>query len=215
MVARRPLEAPRRTIRAFLTLAPLLLAACTAQETAPEGGGAVPVAFRLALSGDTEPVLGPDGSGQLRLRREGAQEPTSLDFTNGRLAVHGLAPGRYEVTGLGALQCRDLAFEVATAPRYLGAIDAELIAARSRVALMSPASVSSADVAALAGQAGTAAEAVDARPLGITEAAPCFLGPDGPRVTWEDLPLEDKILLSVSLAGFCAVALVAGGFCMF
>lgn len=194
----------------------LLFAACTAQESAPApDAGPVPVGFRLALAGDTGPVLDAEGRGQFELARDGADAPVSAAFENGGLTVHELAPGRYEITGLGSLQCRGLAFEVGAEPRYLGAVSAELVRANYHVALMSRPSVPVADVAALAEAAGVEPDAVNARPLDITESAPCFLGRDGPVITWDDLTLGEKIMLGVGVAGLCAASLAAGGFCQF
>lgn len=194
----------------------LLLAACAAQESAPgPGAGPVPVGFRLALAGDTGPVLDAEGRGRLELARKGADAPVSVAFENGGLTVHDLTPGRYEITGLGPLQCRGLAFEAGAEPRYLGAVSADLVRADYHVALMSRPSVPPADVAALAEGAGIEPDAVDARPLDITESAPCFLGRDGPLTTWDDLTLGEKVMLGVGVAGLCAVALAAGGFCQF
>lgn len=201
---------------ARLALGSLLLAGCAAQEAPPpaETGGPVPVGIRLTLSGDTAPVLGDDGTGSIALTRQGADQPVSLSFENGALAVHDLAPGQYQIAALGPLACRGLAFEVAAAPRYLGAIDARLVEAEYHVALMTRPRVVEPDVAAVAGEAGASAQAVDARPIQLVEAAPCSLGP-GPGTTWDNLTLGEKILLTVSLAGFCAIAVASGGFCHF
>jgi len=132
---------------ARLALGPLLLAACAAAEPPPEtGAGPVPVALRLTLAGATDPVLGEDGTGRLELAREGADAPAAFPFENGALAVHALPPGRYEVTRLGPLLCRGLAFEVGPAPRYLGSVGVELVQARHQVALMSRPATSEADL---------------------------------------------------------------------
>lgn len=204
----------RRTARIALGA---LLAACAAEESAPvpEAVGPVPVAIRLTLDGDTGVALGPDGAGQIVLGREDGDEPVRLAYENGALAVQDLVPGRYEVASLGALPCRGLAFDVADRPRYLGAVRVTLVRAAYDVALVSRPDVAPADVAELADRAGAPAQAVDARPLAATESAPCFLGPDGPVTTWEDLTLGEKIILSVGVAGLCAVSLAAGGFCHF
>ena len=206
----------------FAALGPLLLAACVAQQSAPEASGPapeasgpVPVSIRLVVVGDTGPVLDGDGAGQLELTRRGAGEPVSMAFANDALAVEALPPGRYEVSGLGALRCRGLAFEVGGRPRHLGTVRANLVDASYHVALMSRASVSSADVAEVAERAGTVPDAVDAVPIEITETAPCYLGRDGPITTWEDLPLEEQIMLGIGMAGLCALALASGGFCAF
>lgn len=194
------------------------LTACKEAVPASTDAGPVPVAFRIDLDGATTPILAEDGTGTLELTRAGAEEPVPLAFENGRLAVHALAPGRYAVTHLGSLQCRGLEFDVGARPRYLGALRARVVRAEYYVALMQPAVASAADVARLAGQAGAdagAAGAIDARPLAVTEAAPCFLGNDGPVTTWEDLTLAEKVMLSIGMAGLCAVALVSGGFCHF
>ncbi len=196
----------------------LLLAACEATTDRSAGGAGaapVPVAFRIALDGDTAPVLAEDGSADLVLKRGGADEPVTLGFGNDALAVHPLAPGRYEVASLGSLQCRGLAFEVGDRPRYLGTLRARVVRTDYIVAMMQPSIAVPADVAAFAERAGSAVDAVDARPIPVAEPAPCFFNPGGNGVTWEDLTLGEKILLSVGVAGLCAVALVSGGFCHF
>lgn len=206
---------------AIISLA--LLIGCAAGQRPPEAGqtsaaaGPVPVGLRLSLAGDTAPVLGPDGEGRLTLARADADDPLSLDFRNQALAVHGLAPGRYEITRLGRLQCRGLAFEVpeGTGARYLGTLSGELVRANYHVALMAPPTIDPADAGALAETAGIAPERVDSRPLAVREAAPCFLGRDGPVTTWEDLSLSDKIFLSIGVAGLCAISVATGGFCQF
>lgn len=202
---------------ARLVLGPLLLAACAAAETAPPeaGAGPVPVALRLTLAGDTAPVLDADGAGAIELTRDGADEPLSLAFENGALAVHELPSGRYEIARLGPLYCKGLDFEVAAAPRYLGSLEAELVRSRYHVALMSRPVAAQADLATLAERAGTSTQAVDARPLEISEIAPCALGPDGPVVTWDDLTLGEKVILGTSVAALCALAVAGGGFCSF
>lgn len=173
------------------------------------------MALRLTLSGNTATVLGADGIGQFSLTRDGADKPLSLPFANGALAIQDLVPGRYQITALGPLQCRGLAFEVGAAPRYLGAVSAELVKANYRVALMSRPRVPRADVAEVAAKTGVGPGGVDARPLEIPENSPCFLGPNGPPTTWEDLTLGEKIILGAGVAGFCVLAVAAGGFCHF
>lgn len=200
-----------------------LLTGCAVSQSHPDAGETssatrpIPVGLRLSLAGDTAPVLGPDGTGQLTLARGGTDEPLSLAFHNDALAVYDLAPGRYEITGLGRLHCRGLAFEVpgGASARYLGTVNAELVRANYHVALLAPAAPEPADAAALAERAGIAADALDARPLAVGETAPCFLGRDGPVTTWEDLSLSEKIMLSVGVAGLCAISLATGGFCQF
>ena len=196
----------------------LLLAACAAMEeraTAPAEAGPVSVGFRIDLTGATGPILAEDGTAALELEGGGAEEPLSLGFRNGRLAVHELTPGRYEVTQLGPLQCRGLAFEVGARPRYLGTLRANVIRTDYHVALMKPAVATPADVVALAERADVGPEAVDARPLAVTEPAPCFLSQHGPTATWEDLTFEEKIVLGAGIVGLCAISLAAGGFCQF
>lgn len=209
--------APGRRRRWLPAVASLVLAACAAgQDPPPEAGaGPVPVALRLTLAGDTAPVLDAEGTGHIELARDGADEPVSLAFGNGALAMHELPPGSYEITRLGPLHCKGLDFEVAAAPRYLGSLEAELVRSRYHVALMSRPLAAPGDVATLAERAGTSAEAVDARPLEVSEIAPCALGPDGPVVTWEDLTLGEKVILGTSAAALCALAVAGGGFCSF
>lgn len=206
-----------RAVRSLALVLPLVLAACA--ETGPgvevADTGPVPVAFRIELAGATGPVLGEDGAGALELARDGADASVGLAFENGSLAVHPLAPGRYEVTRLGPLQCRGLAFEVGAQPRYLGTLRATVIRTDYHVALMQPAVAVPADVAALAERADVDTEAVDARPLAVNERAPCFLSQHGPPATWEDFTLKEKIILGAGIVGLCTISLAAGGFCQF
>jgi hypothetical protein len=207
----------------ILALAALLLlpAACAEQNgTAPEPAAApvesVPVAFRLGITGKNAPVLAEDGSGQVTLRHKETKALVPVAFGNGALAVHDLAPGEYSITGIGPLICRGLDFELGEARgRALGEIRAEIVETDYYVALMASRPASRADVTELAAQAQIAPGSVDARPLPITESAPCYLSKSGPGTTWQERPLGEKILLGIGIAAFCAAALASGGFCVF
>ncbi len=210
--------APR--ILALIALLPLLLAACAAEYTAPpetQTAQTQPVAFRLTVTGKTGAVLETGATGRIEVLREGADEAIDLDFENGELAVHELPPGHYSIARIGPLLCRGLTFEVdpLTQARALGALRAEIIATDYYVALMSLAPATGTEIAALAERTGAAPGAIDARPLVIPEAAPCFINRAGPDATWHELPLGQKIMLGILMAGFCAAAVAAGGFCAF
>ena len=210
--------APR--ILALIALLPLLLAACAAEDTAPpetQTAQIQPVAFRLTVTGKTGAVLETGASGRIEVRREGADEAIGLDFENGELAVHELPPGHYSIARIGPLLCRGLSFDLdpSAEARALGSLRAEIIATDYYVALMSLAPATGTEIAALAERTGAASGAIDARPLVIPEAAPCFISRAGPDATWHELPLGQKIMLGILMAGFCAAAVAAGGFCAF
>ena len=80
---------------------------------------------------------------------------------------------------------------------------------------MSLAPATGTEIAGLAERMGAAPDAIDARPLVIPEAAPCFVNRAGPYATWQDLPLGEKIMLGIAIGAFCAAAVAAGGFCFF
>jgi hypothetical protein len=211
---------PAPRILALIALFPLLLAACAAEDAAPPGIGpdqTQPVAFRLTVSGTTGVVLETGARGRIEVMREGADEVIGLDFVNGEPALHDLPPGRYGIARIGPLLCRGLSFEVnpSTRARALGSLRAEIIATDYFVALISVAPATGTEIAGLAGRTGAAPGAVDARPLVIPEAAPCFISRAGPDATWRELPLGQKIMLGIVIAGFCAAAVAAGGFCAF
>jgi hypothetical protein len=211
---------PALRILALIAFLPLLLGACAAEDAAlPEAQPAqiLPVAFRLTVTGKTGPVLGTGTTGRIEVLREGADEAIGLDFENGELAVRELPPDRYNIARIGPLICRGLTFEVDpwTQARALGSLRAEIIATDYYVALLSLAPATGTEIAALAERTGAAPGAVDARPLVIPEAAPCFISRAGPDATWHELPLGQKIMLGIVIAGFCAAAVAAGGFCAF
>ncbi len=210
--------APR--ILALTALLPLLLAACAAEDTAPpetQTAQIQPVAFRLTVTGKTGAVLETGASGRIEVLREGADEAIDLDFENGELAVHELPPGRYNIARIGPLICRGLSFEVdaSAEARAFGSLRAKIIATDYYVALMSLEPATGTEIAGLAERVGAAPGAVDARPLVIPEAAPCFINRAGPNATWQDLPLGEKIMFGIAIAAFCAAAVAAGGFCAF
>ena len=211
---------PAPRILALIALLPLLLAACATEDAAPteiEPAQLRPVAFRLAVSGKTGPVLETGSSGRIEVLRDGADEAVGLEFENGELTIHELPPGRYSITGIGPLACRGLTFEVdpSAKARALGSLRAEIIATDYLVALMSLAPATGAEIAGLAARTGATPGAVDARPLVIPEAAPCFMNRAGPGTTWRERPLGEKILLGIGFVAVCAAAVAAGGFCAF
>ncbi len=201
-------------------LFPLILAACADAPpvpTASEPARLQLVAFRLAVTGETGPVLETGTTGRIEVLREGADEVIGLDFENGELAIHELPPGRYSIARIGPLACRGLSFEVDSSAeaRALGSLRAEIIATDYLVALISLEPATGTEIATLAERMGAAPGAIDARPLVIPEAAPCFINRAGPNATWQDLPLGEKIMLGIAIAAFCAAAVAAGGFCAF
>ncbi len=211
---------PAPRILALIALLPLLLAACATGDTAPteiRPAEVQPVAFRLTVTGKTGPVLGTDTTGRIEVLREGADEVIGLDFENGELTVHELPPGHYSIARIGPLACRGLFFEVdpSAGARALGSLRAEIITTDYHVALLSLAPATGIEIDALAERTGAAPGAIDARPLVIPEAAPCFINRAGPGSTWRDRPLGEQILLGIGFAGFCAIAVAAGGFCVF
>ncbi|MEE8455363.1 MAG: hypothetical protein V3R90_11540, partial [Limibaculum sp.] len=192
-------------------LFPLILAACADAPpvpTASEPARLQLVAFRLAVTGETGPVLETGTTGRIEVLREGADEVIGLDFENGELAIHELPPGRYSIARIGPLACRGLSFEVdpSAEVRALGSLRAEIIVTDYYVALLSGQAATGAEIAGLAERTGAAPGAIDARPLVIPEAAPCFVNRAGPDASWHDLPLGQKIMLGVVIAGFCAAA---------
>ena len=208
-----------RTI-VLAALLPFILAACAEAPpvpTASEPARLQPVAFRLTVTGKTGAVLETGATGRIEVLREGADETVGLDFENGKLAVHELPPGRYSIARIGPLACRGLSFEVdpSAKARALGSLRAEIIATDYYVALLSLAPATGTEIAGLAERTGAAPGAIDARPLVIPEAAPCFISRAGPDATWRELPLGQKIMLGIVIATFCAAAVAAGGFCAF
>ncbi len=71
------------------------------------------------------------------------------------------------------------------------------------------------DIAGLAEARSIATDKVDARPISVTRHAPCSVHQQGPGQSWRDRPLGERIALGFAIAGFCAIALAAGGFCAF
>ena len=208
-----------RTI-VLAALLPFILAACAEAPpvpTASEPARLQPVAFRLTVTGKTGTVLETDATGRIEVLREGADEAIGLDFENGELAIHELPPGRYSIARIGPLACRALSFEVdpSAEARALGSLRAEIITTDYYVALLSGQAATGTEIAGLAERTGAAPGAIDARPLVIPEAAPCFLSRSGPGTTWRERPLGEKILLGIGFVGFCAIAVASGGFCVF
>ncbi len=200
----------------------LLLTACatqpdTSQPDTSQPPQLTPTALQLTVTGDTAPVLGSENIGQIELHRKGVDEPVLLEFQSGVAAVHNLPPGKYRVVKIGALTCRGMTFEIdpSTNARALGSIQAKIITTDYYVMLMSRHPATQAELAGLAAQTRTSLDDIDARPITIAENAPCFAGTGGPGTTWQERPLGEKILLGIGFAGFCAIALAAGGFCVF
>ena len=191
------------------------LAACA--EEAPEAGPPVPTEIELAFSGYVAPVLDAEGAGEVSFLRKGAEDAVVVPFRNGAPAEFALAPGSYELTRIGVLQCRGLEFDVdpAAGARALGTIRGEIVRTNYFVALMAGQPATATQVSALAGAQGLTPDGIDATPIALTEKAPCFIHRGGPGETWRDRPLGEQILLGIGFAGFCAVALAAGGFCAF
>ena len=211
---------PAPRILALIVFLPLLLGACAAEDTAPpeiRPARIQPVAFRLTVTGKTGPVLETGTTGRIEVLREGADKAVGLDFENGKLSVHELPPGRYSIARIGPLACRGLSFEVDSSAeaRALGSLRAEIVATDYYVALLSGQAATGTEIAGLAERVQAAPGAIDARPLVIPEAAPCYVGRGGPATTWRERPLGEKILLGIVIAGFCAAAVAAGGFCAF
>jgi hypothetical protein len=211
---------PVPRILALIALLPLLLAACATEPAAPpepQPAQVQPIAFRLTVTGKTGAVLGDGDTGRIEVLREGADEAIGLDFTNGAMTTHELPPGTYSIARIGPLLCRGLAFEVdpSAGARALGSLHAKIITTDYHVALMSLAPATGTEIAALAERTGTTPGAIDAHPLVIPEAAPCFISRAGPDATFDELPLGEKILLGIAIGGFCALAFASGGFCVF
>jgi len=199
----------------------LLLAACSdgGDGAPPAGAGApaaTPTAFRLTVTGTTGKVLDAGGAGQVSFLRKGAKEPVAVGFQNGALAVRDLAPGRYSLVGLGPLNCRGLDFDVGpSGARDLGTLRAEIVSTQYYVALMSGRAATGGELTQLGQATGTPPGAIDARPLGIAESAPCFVSRAGPAATWHELPLGQRLLIGAGIAAFCAIAVASGGGCYF
>jgi hypothetical protein len=211
---------PAPRILALIALLPLLLAACADEFSAPVASEPVrnqPVAFRLSVTGAAGAVLGTGDSGRIEVLREGADEAIGLDFANGAMTTHELPPGTYSIARIGPLLCRGLAFEVdpSAGARALGSLRAKIITTDYHVALMSLTPATGTEIAALAERTGTTPGAIDARPLVIPEAAPCFISRAGPDATFDELPLGEKIMLGALIGGFCALAFASGGFCVY
>ncbi len=199
---------------------PLLVAACATTSATPDGPAPEtpqPVSLRLDLAGRTAIVLDEAGTGQIEFLRQGDETPVAAPFRNGGFAEAELMPGSYRVVRIGQLLCRGLAFEVdpAASARALGVFRANIVETEYFVALARVQPAPAGDIAELAGRAGAEPAEVDAAPLGQTEAAPCFVNRNGPDMTWEEVPLSQKIMMGVLMAGICAGSVAAGGFCAF
>ena len=198
------------------TAATILLAACAEQqEQAVEPP--MPTTVELAFSGYVAPVLDAGDRGEIAFSRDGTDESIVVPFRNGATSEFALSPGSYAVTNIGALQCRGMTFEVdpAADARALGSIGGEIIKTDYYVALMAGRPATAEQVSTLAAAHGLAPDQVDAGAMIVTEQAPCFIHTAGPGQTWRDRPLGEQILFGIGFAGFCAIALSAGGFCAF
>ncbi|MDH3668091.1 MAG: hypothetical protein OEN23_14280 [Paracoccaceae bacterium] len=186
-----------------------------APDTAPVDP--VPTVIDLGVFGATGPVIGEDGTGELLLKRSGQSEPVSVQFQNGARSEFALAPGDYRITQIGELRCQGLDFSVdpQTDLRALGTVRAEIVKAKYYVALMAGHPAKLDEIAGLAEVRAIPADQVDARPISVTHHAPCSVHSQGPGQSWRDRPLGERIALGAAIAGFCAIALAAGGFCAF
>ena len=193
------------------------LMACAEPVPSPEASAPVPAEIELAFSGYVAPVLDSQGAGEVAFHRKGAEDPVVVPFQNGAPAAFALAPGAYELTRIGVLQCRGLEFDVdaSSEARALGTIRGDIVKTSYYVALMAGRPATATQVSALAGSQGLSPGGVDATPITLAEKAPCFIHRGGPGETWRDRPLGEQILLGIGFVGFCAVAVAAGGFCAF
>ncbi len=177
----------------------------------------VPTVIDLGVFGATGPVIGEDGTGALHLMRTDEAEPVIVSFQNGAPSEFVLAPGDYQITQIGELRCQGLDFSVDPQAdlRALGTMRAEIVKAKYFVALMAGHPAKPDDVAVLAEARSIPADHVDARPINVTLHAPCSVHQHGPGQSWRDRPLGERLALGAAIAGFCAIALAAGGFCAF
>ena len=198
------------------TIVLLGLTACATPPAAPPGPP-IAVTLHLGVSGHSAPVLDAEGRGQITLARDGADEPLTVAFQNNAPSVFELAPGHYDVTAIGGLNCRGMGFDVEDGAdaRHLGTLHAEIVKTSYYVAMIAGRPATDAEISEVANESGAAPGNIDARPISAAEAAPCFIHRSGPGQTWRDRPLGEKILLGIGFAGLCAVALASGGFCVF
>lgn len=193
------------------------IAACAEPAPEAEAEPPVPTEIELAFSGYVAPVLDSGDAGEVVFQRKGAEDPVVVPFQNRAPTAFALVPGEYELTRIGVLQCRGLEFDVdpSSEARALGTIRGDIVKTSYYVALMAGRPATTTQVSALAGSQGLSPDGVDATPILLTEKAPCFIHRGGPGETWRDRPLGEQILLGIGFAGFCAVAVAAGGFCAF
>jgi hypothetical protein len=207
--------APRTIVRTAARMAPvlLLLAACATAGPEPDSalapGEPRAAALRLSVTGATA-VLDTTAPISVELVRAGAEEPVTLAFTDGDLAMHELPPGRYAVTRIGGLSCTGLDFELApgAAPRALGTLRAEIIRTDYDVALVSGSPATPADLAQLGGTA-------ESDPLAVHRQALCHSSRDGDGTQFHDMSPAEQVMTVILFGGFCAAALASGGFCAF
>ena len=187
----------------------LLLGACaTAPEQPEPAEEAAPraVALRLELTGKAEAVAPGGGAIPVAVAR-GGFEPVLLDFQDRALSVHDLPPGRYEIAAIGPLSCTGLGFEIApgSGPVSLGTLRAQVLRTDYDVALLKAAPPGPAD---LAGGAEAAQLYVDRQAL-------CHAPRDYEGPVWDDLPMEQRLLFALMMAGFCVLTVAAGNICTY
>lgn len=177
----------------------------------------VPTVIDLGVFGAVGPVIGEDGTGQLHLKRADGGEPVTVPFQNASPSEFALAPGDYRITQIGELRCQGIAFSVGGDARLraLGTIRAEIVKSQYYVALIAGHPAKPDEIAALAEARSLDTAKIDARPISVTRHAPCSVHRLGPGQSWRDRPLGERIALGFAVAGFCAIALAAGGFCAF
>ena len=190
----------------------LLLGACATAPEHPEPAvDATPraVALQLSLTGKAEAVAPGGGAIPVAVARAGF-EPVLLDFQDRALSVHDLPPGRYEIAAIGPLSCTGLGFEIApgSGPVSLGTLQAQILRTDYDVALLSHAAPEAAELAELGGGA-------EAGRLTLDRYALCHAPRDFDGPVWEDLPMEQKLMFGLLMAGFCAAAVATGNICAF
>lgn len=188
----------------------LVLAACqTTAAASRDGSDAQPraTALRLALTGKTEAVAAPDAAIPVELQREGA-DPLTLDYVPGALTIHELPPGRYGIAKIGPMSCTDLGFDVTPGqgPLALGTVDAKVSETDYYIGYVSGRPAAEADVATLGAEPG--------QPI-VGRHALCHAPRDYTGPVWADLPIEQKLMFALMMAGFCALTVASGMVCAF
>ncbi|HSF94479.1 MAG TPA: hypothetical protein VLA52_05580 [Thermohalobaculum sp.] len=186
----------------------LLLAACATAPAGPEPDPAPrSTSLTLELSGKADVVASPGEAIPVELVREGA-EPLKLDFQDGTPTRHDLPPGQYGIAGIGPLSCTGLGFEVpdGTGPVDLGTLEARVAVTDYYIAKLKRRPPVPADLT----PPGTEPGRLIVGRYALCHAPRDFTGP-----VWADLPLEQKLMFGVLMAGFCAAAVASGNICAF